>query len=235
MAQYTTGTVSLATGSINLTGSGTNWLTSGIISGWLMSFDTVSWYQVASVNSDTSITLSTPFLASPISGATYSATNSIASLLAAPANTPALRNGSGAPSHAANAGDFYLDLNANVLYGPYTTSWPGTGITLNPVIPILKYGTGAPVGSSHAGDFYLDTTGKTLYGPYTSSWPGSGIPLNSIASTQISDATAVGKSVLTSASLTSLLAYIFSSAPTSDPHVSGQLWNDGGAVVISAG
>lgn len=67
---YTTGTVSVAGGNTALTGTGTSWLTSGIQAGDIFWANGMS-CRVASVNSNTSITLAFPWPGSTITGGTY--------------------------------------------------------------------------------------------------------------------------------------------------------------------
>ncbi len=72
---YTTGTISVSTGSVTVTGSGTTFtLTKNLISEsrWIQ-FATGDnlWYQVASVDSTTQITLTAPYMGTTLAGVTY--------------------------------------------------------------------------------------------------------------------------------------------------------------------
>lgn len=67
---YTTGTASIAAGNTALTGIGTSWLTSGIQAGDIFWANGMS-CRIASVNSNTSITLAFPWPGSTITGGTY--------------------------------------------------------------------------------------------------------------------------------------------------------------------
>jgi hypothetical protein len=99
-----------------------------------------------------------------------------------------IRYGSGAPAVGLGvAGDFYIDVTANFIYGPKTTVWP-TGVSL--VGPAgqkgdpgnagaagadgktVRYGAGAPSNSLGVdGDFYIDTVAHAIYGPKATTWP----------------------------------------------------------------
>jgi len=75
---YTTGTVSITNNTSALTGVGTSWTTSGITSSWFIQIGTdLHWYPVASVGSDTSITLGTVWNGTTKSGVTYNASSSL--------------------------------------------------------------------------------------------------------------------------------------------------------------
>jgi len=124
MARYNTGTVSIVTNSTTLTGSGTAWTTS-VAAGWFISINTDShWYQVSSVNSDTSITLCTTFSGTTGSGYVYDAESNLPSSMSV---VSGLRSGAGAPnSSIGNISDFYFDYTNNLLYGPKISSgWNG--------------------------------------------------------------------------------------------------------------
>ena len=97
-------------------------------------------------------------------------------------------NAGGPPSSATGSdGDFYIDTNAHVIYGPKAGGvWPATGTSLigpqgaagtngNTVLN----GTGAPSNvAGNNGDFYLDTAANVLYGPKSSgAWPVTGVNL----------------------------------------------------------
>jgi hypothetical protein len=116
-------------------------------------------------------------------------------------------NGSGAPTgnSLGRDGDFYIDTQADVFYGPKAGgAWPLTGTSLaGPAGPAgstgpagatgpagpqgpagtggstVLNGTGAPGGSlGNDGDFYIDTAADVLYGPKTGGiWPAPGVSL----------------------------------------------------------
>ncbi|KEP68441.1 hypothetical protein DL1_12000 [Thioclava dalianensis] len=71
MSWYKTGTISVTDGSTAVTGSGTGWVDE-ILAGWLLRDPSGVAYEIASVNSDTSITLATPYLGVTGSGKSYS-------------------------------------------------------------------------------------------------------------------------------------------------------------------
>ncbi|MDR8391770.1 hypothetical protein NC796_11490 [Aliifodinibius sp. S!AR15-10] len=101
-----------------------------------------------------------------------------------------IHSGSGAPNDTLGvAGDFYIDLSVQNLYGPKDDSGWGTPIDLNGVDGTdgadgedgsqIYSGDGAPKSSIGAvGDYYLDKTNKDLYGPKTDSGWGQPINLN---------------------------------------------------------
>lgn len=77
LADYSTGTVSVNNGSTTITGSGTSWTpttNSGLESRWIQISETKGdnlWYQVASVNSATQITLYQAYQGITVSGGSY--------------------------------------------------------------------------------------------------------------------------------------------------------------------
>ena len=104
-----------------------------------------------------------------------------------------IRHGSGAPNGIVSGvvGDFYLDTETYILYGPKisatATTWPTSGTLLIGATgadgadgKTIQNRTGTPNGvvSGAVGDFYLNTSTYILYGPKTSSssttWPTSG-------------------------------------------------------------
>ena len=87
-------------------------------------------------------------------------------------------SGSGAPvASVGNVGDFYLDMESVMLYGPKTTSGWGTGTKLQGANGAdgtngtkIWSGSGAPQNSMGSiGDFYIDTINVIIYGPKISS------------------------------------------------------------------
>jgi hypothetical protein len=69
---YTTGTVSISNGSTSLAGSSTVWAAVGSAVQYAVNFSNSNdWYFVSTINSNTSITLSTAFQGTNLSGATY--------------------------------------------------------------------------------------------------------------------------------------------------------------------
>jgi hypothetical protein len=68
---YTTGTVSITSG-VTVTGSSTNWLSSGLVAGDQIFLDS-RWYQIAAIGSNTSITLSEGYGGAVLAGASYRA------------------------------------------------------------------------------------------------------------------------------------------------------------------
>ena len=69
---YRDGSVSAVTGSRNITGNGTYWGSAGINPGDLFTFNNgKSFTEIATVNSDTSITLATDYEGNTVTGAAY--------------------------------------------------------------------------------------------------------------------------------------------------------------------
>ena len=99
-------------------------------------------------------------------------------------NGNTLWSGTGAPSTGLGQnGDFYIDVSANVLYGPKASgAWP-TGVSIvgptGPAGTSLRAGPGAPAsGIGNNGDWYIDDVAFVLYGPKASGvWPSSGMSL----------------------------------------------------------
>lgn len=101
-------------------------------------------------------------------------------------------NGSGPPSPTTgNNGDFYIDTTANIIYGPKSGTWPGSGVSLTgPTGATGAQGTtGAtgPIGTHYIGEsygggivFYVDGSGQHgLIAPTTDQaggvqWNGTG-------------------------------------------------------------
>jgi hypothetical protein len=105
-----------------------------------------------------------------------------------------VRNGVGAPSNGLGVdGDFYIDTQADTIYGPKTlgawgspTSLVGPqgdqGVPGDPGTPgapgangkTVRNGSGAPSnGLGVDGDFYIDTSAYTIYGPKSAGAWGS--------------------------------------------------------------
>lgn len=111
-------------------------------------------------------------------------------------NGSVIYSGTTAPASTVGAtGDFYIDLSADMLYGPKTSSGWGTGISLKGNTGAtgatgaagskIYSGSGAPAGATGmTGDYYLDKTNYRLYGPKTSSGWGSPISLQGPAGPQ---------------------------------------------------
>jgi hypothetical protein len=78
LASYSAGTISATNGSAAITGAGTTWTTSGLGAGMLMNVQGVT-YTIYSINSDTSITLTSPFAGTTFTNQSYTTayTNSI--------------------------------------------------------------------------------------------------------------------------------------------------------------
>lgn len=77
MREYTTGTVSVTSGSADVTGSGTSWLANVTVGDFFRidstgTGDSSKWYRVLSIASDTSLTLTANYGESTESGAEYS-------------------------------------------------------------------------------------------------------------------------------------------------------------------
>lgn len=142
---YRVGTAAVTNGSAVVTGTLTGW-TAQSRSGDMMTFDGgATWYEVLSVNSNTSITLATNYAGSTASGLSYAINRtsplwSLASELAAKVADllDAINTGiiswftvSGAPSAGVgNDGDYAIDPTARMLYGPKVSgSWP-SGVSL---------------------------------------------------------------------------------------------------------
>ena len=101
-------------------------------------------------------------------------------------------SGNGAPSTSlGKAGDFYIDLHTDLLYGPKSGSGWGSGINLkgdkgdtgNPGAAgkngsTILSGNGAPApGSGAVGDYYFDKTNSLFYGPKVSGGWGTPVSL----------------------------------------------------------
>lgn len=88
MAWYSSGTVSVTNGSAVVTGSGTNFIL-GLQRGWALVVNSGDVYEIASVDSATSLTLAEPYLGPTQSGMSYKAfsTQSLAADLATSINT----------------------------------------------------------------------------------------------------------------------------------------------------
>ncbi len=71
MAQYITGTVAVTNGSATITGTGTEWTTLSTPLSFKLDTDGAPVYQVGSIGSDTSITLSSNYAGSTASGEDY--------------------------------------------------------------------------------------------------------------------------------------------------------------------
>jgi len=110
------------------------------------------------------------------------------------AGTPGsqIYSGSGAPAASlGNNGDFYLDKQGYLLYGPKTNNTWGSPILLQGAQGIqgpqgpagvpgsqIFSGNGAPSSTiGNTGDYYLDKSTGNFYGPKTTSGWGSPIPL----------------------------------------------------------
>lgn len=74
MAQYKTGTVSVTNGSVVVTGINTIWVTNGQIGNLFTVGDDRVWYEVASIDSDTQLTLSAPYAGTTAAGQSYALT-----------------------------------------------------------------------------------------------------------------------------------------------------------------
>lgn len=102
-----TGTVSVTEGSATVTGSGTNWQTQGITTGDWFWLDGYRWYEIASVASDTSLTLVETFEGRTQSGTDYAAIGANRNVL--------LQNVSVLNSTQGVAVDFQYHINARIL------------------------------------------------------------------------------------------------------------------------
>ncbi|GAA4305869.1 hypothetical protein GCM10023143_11410 [Compostibacter hankyongensis] len=107
-------------------------------------------------------------------------------------------SGKGAPSASVgDVGDFYIDLNADALYGPKTGSGWGSAINLRGDKgdkgstgatgaagkngSAILSGNGAPALSlGTTGDYYLDKTNSLFYGPKTSGSWGTPVSLKGL-------------------------------------------------------
>jgi hypothetical protein len=92
----------------------------------------------------------------------------------------AFYGGTGSPVLSGDTGDYYLDLKAGNLYGPFNANgWgPGTPLKHDTSESHIYSGPNLPppvVG--HSGDFYLDLWLFQLYGPKTDS-TGWGNPIS---------------------------------------------------------
>lgn len=107
-------------------------------------------------------------------------------------NGNTILSGKGAPSASVGSvGDFYIDLNANALYGPKTSSGWGSALNLKGAAgangstgdagkngSTILSGAGTPAANlGVVGDYYFDKTNSLFYGPKTSSGWGGGLSL----------------------------------------------------------
>tara|TARA_R110000868_G_scaffold936_1_gene7115 strand:- start:7024 stop:8595 length:1572 start_codon:yes stop_codon:yes gene_type:complete len=148
MSWYRTGTVSVTNGSTTVTGTTTGWLSQVRAEDRISFNGGDKWYEVASVASNTSLTLATAFAETTISGGAYAIdrssrvwdqTSNVASqirtLLASVTN---ILQGTGAPSNSLGAdGDVYFRTDVLTFYGPKAAgAWPagvsmiGTGLAI---------------------------------------------------------------------------------------------------------
>ena len=194
MSWYRTGTASIANGATAVTGVLTAWAANAKAED-AISFDGGDkWYEIASVNSNTSITLASAFGETTVSGGAYvierrgrrwSLTSELnATLTALLASVTHILAGSGAPSDELGAnGDVYFDTVGLDFYGPKAGGeWPAA-VSLNGIDGAdgntILSGSGAPSNGSGAnGDYYIDVAAKMIYGPKAAgSWP-AGVALN---------------------------------------------------------
>jgi len=146
-----------------------------------------------------------------------------------------------------NDGDFYIELDQSLLYGPKSGgSWPP------PVSLIgaqgedgadgeaILNGMGAPTTEGSEGDFYLDTSTYILYGPKTGGSWGMGVSLIGANGTNGTDGTD-GKSVLNGVGVPSNGIgvdgefYIDTAAEEIYGPKTGGLWGSGTSLVGSDG
>ena len=231
MARYNTGTVSIVTNSTTLTGSGTAWTTS-VAAGWFISINTDShWYQVSSVNSDTSITLCTTFSGTTGSGYVYDAESNLPSSMSV---VSGLRNGSGAPSSSVGIlGDMYIDTTNKLLYGPKNVNGWGGSIQLG-ITTILS---SAIVDSTSAGRTLLTSAsaanqltilgGAPLASPALSGTPTAPTATAGTNTTQIATTAYVKQSIATT--LQGNRNRLFNGAMIIDQH------HNGSSVVLGSG
>lgn len=99
-----------------------------------------------------------------------------------------LRYGQGAPGNSVGQqGDFYIDIDKNMLYGPLGSGGWGSGISMIGAKGDtgakgqdgnqFHNGTAVPTTQGKVGDFYFHTVTTTLYGPKSASGWGTGISL----------------------------------------------------------
>lgn len=187
MSWYRTGTASIANGATAVTGVLTAWAANAKAED-AISFDGGDkWYEIAAVNSNTSITLASAFGETTVSGGAYvierrgrrwSLTSELnATLTALLASVTHILAGSGAPSDELGAnGDVYFDTVGLDFYGPKAGGeWPAA-VSLNGNDGAdgntILYGTAAPTTEGVDGDFYIRTTTNYIYGPKAAgSWP----------------------------------------------------------------
>ncbi|RME68259.1 MAG: hypothetical protein D6782_01395, partial [Alphaproteobacteria bacterium] len=134
-----TGTVDVTNGSTAVIGTGTNWI-SQVNVGDFFSIDQSKFYEVAAVNSNTSITISPAYAETTATGQTYaiarvspkwslasSTATRVADLLAiTEAGVNTIRTVSGTPLPSIGTdGDYAIDPAAGLLYGPKAAgAWP---------------------------------------------------------------------------------------------------------------
>jgi hypothetical protein len=94
----------------------------------------------------------------------------------------AILNGSGLPSNSIGlAGDYYLDTITDILYGPKTTSWPNSGVSIRGATGptgatgqtgySVYTGTSTPSNSlGNNGDAYIQSTANLIYSKISGIW-----------------------------------------------------------------
>jgi hypothetical protein len=147
MPWYRVGTASVANNSTAVTGTATGWLSQAKGGDGITFNAGATWYEIASVNSNTSLTLATAFAQTTVSGGAYAIdrrspswtlSGALAEQLAEMiARSTRINTGSGAPSNSLGVdGDFYFRSDVPTLHGPKAGGvWP-SGVPWTGGVPV---------------------------------------------------------------------------------------------------
>lgn len=147
MPWYRQGTASVTINTTAVTGTTTGWLSQAKPGDAITFNGGNTWYEIQSVNSNTSITLATPFLQSTVTGGAYAIdrrspswtlSGALAEQLAEMiARSTRINTGSGAPSNSLGVdGDFYFRSDVPTLHGPKAGGvWP-SGVPWTGGVPV---------------------------------------------------------------------------------------------------
>lgn len=160
MPWYRQGTASVSNGSTAVAGTTTGWLSQAKPGDGITFNNGANWYEIAAVNSNTSITLATAFAQTTVSGGAYAIdrrspswtlSGALAEQLAEMiARSTRFNVGTGAPSNSLGAdGDFYVRSDVPTIYGPKAggvwpagTPWQGGIPTGGSVGQVLRKASG---------------------------------------------------------------------------------------------
>jgi hypothetical protein len=147
MPWYRQGTASVTINTRAVTGTTTGWLSQATAGDGITFNGGNTWYEIASVNSNTSITLATDFLQATVTGGAYAIDRrSTARTLSGAlheqlsemiARSTRINTGSGAPSNSLGVdGDFYFRSDVPTLHGPKAGGvWP-SGVPWTGGVPV---------------------------------------------------------------------------------------------------